>query len=146
MFKASAPFSQAASSIGWFRSAGAPSEAASTSFSTAFHGRFNRGGRLGGRGRAGGGRAGAQQVLVYRQGGRPPEMLDCGSIPAEFAAEEWLEKEFALVSGVSDRRKIHARTGDERDGLQLLLSQDESRLAATADNISAALKRWDGRF
>ena len=82
------------------------------------------------------------KVLVYRQGGRPPEMLDCGSIPAEFAAEEeWLEKEFALVSGVSDlsQNSTPARV-TSATGLQLLLSQDESRLAATADNISAALK------
>lgn len=46
------------------------------------------------------------KILVYRQGGKAPEMLDTGSLPAEFAVEEeWLEKEFALISGVSDLSK-----------------------------------------
>ena len=82
------------------------------------------------------------KVLVYRQGGKAPEMLDCGSVPAEFAAEEeWLEKEFALISGVSDlsQNSTPARV-TSATGLQLLLSQDETRLSATLSAIERAIK------
>lgn len=82
------------------------------------------------------------KVLVYRQGGKAPEMLDCGSVPAEFAAEEaWLEKEFAMISGVSDlsQNSTPARV-TSATGLQLLLSQDDSRLTATMVSIERAIK------
>ncbi len=82
------------------------------------------------------------KVLVYRQGGKAPEMLDCGQIPAEFSAEEeWLEREFAYISGVSDlaQHSTPARV-TSATGLQLLLSQDESRLAATIGSIESAVK------
>ncbi|MBS1400153.1 MAG: hypothetical protein HPZ86_05060 [Clostridia bacterium] len=82
------------------------------------------------------------KVLVYRQGGKPPEMLDCGDVPAQFEEEETrLEKEFVLISGVSDlsQNSTPARV-TSASGLQLLLSQDDSRLAATTDNISRAVK------
>lgn len=82
------------------------------------------------------------KVLVYRQGGKPPEMLDCGKIPSEFKdEEEWLEKEFALISGVSDlsQNSTPVRV-TSATGLQLLLSQDESRLSATVSSIERALK------
>jgi hypothetical protein len=82
------------------------------------------------------------KVLVYRQGGKAPEMLDCGSIPSEFKDEEqWLEKEFALISGVSElvqnSTPVRVTSGV---GLQLLLSQDDSRLSATVTCIERALK------
>ncbi len=82
------------------------------------------------------------KVLVYRQGGNPPAMLDCGSVPAEFAAEEaWLEKEFMIVSGVSDLSQNSMPTGvTSATGLQLLLSQDENRLSATVSSIERAMK------
>ncbi len=82
------------------------------------------------------------KVLVYRQGGKPPEMLDCGSVPSEFQAEEeWLEKEFAKISGVSDLSKDSTPMRvTSATGLQLLLSQDESRLSATVTSIERALK------
>lgn len=82
------------------------------------------------------------RVLVYRQGGKAPEMLDCGSIPSEFKdEEEWLEREFAMISGVSDlsQNSTPARV-TSATGLQLLLSQDESRLSATVTSIERALK------
>lgn len=82
------------------------------------------------------------KVLVYRQGGKAPEMLDCGSVPAEFAAEEaWLEREFAMISGVSDlsQNSTPARV-TSATGLQLLLSQDDSRLTATMVSIERAIK------
>ena len=82
------------------------------------------------------------KVLVYRQGGKAPEMLDCGKMPTEFAAEEeWLEKEFALISGVSDlsQNSTPARV-TSATGLQLFLEQDEARLSATIYNVERAMK------
>ena len=82
------------------------------------------------------------KVLVYRQGGKAPEMLDPGAFPTEFAKEEeWLEKEFSLISGVSDLFKNSTPTGvTSATGLQLLLSQDESRLSGTLRSIENAFK------
>ncbi len=83
------------------------------------------------------------KILVYRQGGKVPEMLDCGNIPNDFKdEEEWLEKEFSLVSGISDlfQSSTPARV-TSATGLQLLLSQDESRLSATVGCIERALKQ-----
>ena len=82
------------------------------------------------------------KVLVYRQGGEPPKMLDCGSVPAQFAEEEkWLEREFELISGVSDLSESSTPTGvTSATGLQLLLAQDESRLAPTLYAIEQATK------
>ena len=82
------------------------------------------------------------KVLVYRQGGKAPEMLDCGDIPNEFKdEEEWLEKEFALISGVSDlsQNSTPVRV-TSATGLQLLLNQDETRLSATIACIERAMK------
>ena len=82
------------------------------------------------------------KVLVYRQGGKAPEMLDCGNIPSEFKdEEEWLEKEFALISGVSDlsQNSTPVRV-TSATGLQLLLNQDETRLSATIVCIERAMK------
>lgn len=82
------------------------------------------------------------KVLVYRQGGKAPEMLDCGNIPSEFKdEEEWLEKEFALISGVSEltQNSTPVRV-TSATGLQLLLSQDEARLSATSACIERAVK------
>ncbi len=82
------------------------------------------------------------KVLVYRQGAKAPELMDCGGFPAEFAKEEeWLEKEFSLVSGVSDlsQNSTPARV-TSATGLQLLISQDDSRLASTIESFDSALK------
>ncbi len=82
------------------------------------------------------------KVLVYRQGGKAPEMLECGNIPNDFKdEEEWLEKEFARISGVSDllQSSTPARV-TSATGLQLLLAQDESRLTATVTGIERAVK------
>ncbi len=82
------------------------------------------------------------KVLVYRQGGKPPQILDCGNVPAEFQKEEeWLEEEFAKISGVSELSKDSTPMRvTSATGLQLLLSQDESRLSATTTSIERALK------
>ncbi len=82
------------------------------------------------------------KVLVYRQGGKPPQLLDCGSVPSEFSVEEeWLEKEFMLISGVSDLSQNSTPTRvTSATGLQLLLAQDENRLSATVGSIERAMK------
>ena len=82
------------------------------------------------------------KVLVYRQGGRAPEMLNCGDIPDDFSKEEeWLEKEFSMVGGVSElsEHSTPARV-TSATGLKLLLAQDEARLSATLSNIERAMK------
>jgi len=82
------------------------------------------------------------KILVYRQGGKAPQMLDCGNIPSEFAEEEaWLEKEFSKISGVSEVTESSTPTRvTSATGLQLLLSQDEARMSATLTGIDAAIK------
>lgn len=82
------------------------------------------------------------KILVYRQGGKAPEMLDCGNVPSEFKdEEEWLEKEFSLISGVSDlsQSSTPARV-TSATGLQLLLAQDDSRLSATVVCFERAVR------
>ena len=82
------------------------------------------------------------KVLVYRQGGKPPEMLDCGSVPSELAdEEEWLEKEFSMISGISElSENSNPARVTSATGLQLLLSQDESRLSASLASQERAMK------
>ncbi len=82
------------------------------------------------------------KVIVFRQGSQPPQILDVGGMPAEFAAEEeWLEKEFTYISGVSDLSRSSTATNvTSATGLQLLLSQDDSRLAATMDSVQQAVQ------
>ncbi len=82
------------------------------------------------------------KILVYRQGGKAPEMLDCGNVPSEFKdEEEWLEKEFSLIGGISDlsQNSTPLRV-TSATGLQLLLSQDESRMTATITEMERAVK------
>ena len=82
------------------------------------------------------------KVLVYRQGAKAPEMLDAGAFPSEFSKEEeWLEKEFSLISGVSDLSKNSTPNSvTSATGLQLLINQDETRLSATLKGIENAFK------
>ena len=80
------------------------------------------------------------KVLVYRQGSQAPQILDVGGMPSEFAAEEeWLEKEFTYISGVSDLSRSSTVTNvTSATGLQLLLSQDDSRMSVTSDSLEHA--------
>ena len=82
------------------------------------------------------------KVIVYRQGAQPPKMLDISGMPAEFAAEEeWLEREFSFISGVSDLARSSTVTNvTSASGLQLMLSQDNSRLSATIDSMERAVQ------
>jgi hypothetical protein len=83
------------------------------------------------------------KVLVYRQGGTPPEMLTLGSVPAEFSEEEdRLIDEFAKISGTGDiTQKVSSFTSvTSATGLQLIIEQDESRLNICYEQIKSALK------
>ena len=82
------------------------------------------------------------KILVYRQGGKAPEMLECGEIPKEFQKEEeWLEKEFTLISGVSDLSQNSMPSSvTSASGLRLLLNEDNARISVTTENLCEAMK------
>ncbi len=82
------------------------------------------------------------KVLVYRQGAKAPEMLDCGSVPAEFSEEEaWLEREFEVIGGVSELMQNSSPTRvTSATGLQILLSHDDSKLSVTSGSMHRAMK------
>lgn len=83
------------------------------------------------------------KILVYRQGATPPHMLDCGAVPAEFAAEETrLLNEFTQVSGVSEimRSSQAASTTMSGIALQLLIEQDDTRLSLSAEHVRIAAR------
>lgn len=84
------------------------------------------------------------KVIVYRQGGTPPQMLTLGSVPAEFTQEEErLEEEFSKISGTNDlTQKANAFTSvTSATGLQLLIEQDDARLNVSCDQIKGALRK-----
>lgn len=84
------------------------------------------------------------KVIVYRQGARPPEMMQTGAVPAEFGAEEEnLLAEFAKISGtgsLSDNADGFAGI-TSATGLQLIIDQDETRLDYTYRQIKRAIQR-----
>lgn len=83
------------------------------------------------------------KILVYRQGGKPPEALQLGSVPAEFSDEEGtLALEFAKVSGTNDlSENADSFAGvTSATGLQLILEQDEIRMENAYSEIKRALK------
>ena len=83
------------------------------------------------------------KILVYRQGGRPPEMLTLGSVPAEFAQEEQnLLNEFSNVSGTGElTENVSGFSGiTSATGLQLIIEQDEERMEFAYQQIKRALK------
>lgn len=83
------------------------------------------------------------KILVYRQGARPPEMLDAGNVPKEFGNEEEnLLIEFTKVSGTGDLvENADSFAGiTSATGLQLILDQDEAKLDYTYRQIKRALQ------
>ena len=83
------------------------------------------------------------KIIVYRQGGKPPEMLTLGSVPSEFASEEEnLVKEFSKVSGTGDiTENADGFAGvTSATGLQLILEQDEERMDYSRSQIKRALQ------
>lgn len=83
------------------------------------------------------------KVIVYRQGANLPRLLSSGSVPDDFNLEEQrLLSEFLQVSGVSEfMRNSRTQTGlTSGVALQLLIEQDDTRLAVSAEQIRGAIK------
>lgn len=83
------------------------------------------------------------KVVVYRQGSRPPQMMECGRVPNEFTYEEdRLLSEFVMISGVSEVMRNSGTPKSITSGvaISLLIEQDDTRLALTAENIREAVK------
>jgi hypothetical protein len=83
------------------------------------------------------------KVIVYRQGGTPPEMLTLGNVPSEFGEEEKnILSEFTKVAGtgnISDNGTSYAGI-TSATGLQLIIDQDDQRLNLTYNGMKRALK------
>ncbi len=83
------------------------------------------------------------KILVYRQGATPPRMIDCGSVPSGFDAEEArLLNEFTQVSGVSEIMRSSSAASSATSGvaLQLLIEQDDTRLSLSAEYVRVAAR------
>ena len=83
------------------------------------------------------------KVIVYRQGARPPEIMNSNSVPIDFSyEEERLINEFVTISGTSEVSRNSDIRNSTMSGaaLELLIEQDETRLSVTADSIRNAIK------
>lgn len=83
------------------------------------------------------------KVIVYRQGGKPPETLSLGSLPAGFGEEEKnLLDEFVKVSGTGElSQNADSYAGvTSATGLQLIIEQDEEKLECSYQQIKRAVK------
>ncbi len=83
------------------------------------------------------------KVIVYRQGGKPPEMLTFGTIPSGFAEEEKnLLDEFAKIAGTGElTQNADSFSGvTSATGLQLIIEQDEEKLESAYQQIKRAVK------
>lgn len=84
------------------------------------------------------------KVVVYRQGSTPPIMLSPTQVPSEFSREEEkLLNEFVMISGVSEVTTYSQVPANVASGtaISLLLEQDDTRIALTADNLRESIKR-----
>lgn len=84
------------------------------------------------------------KILVYRQGSAPPVLLNAGQVPAEFSREEEkLLNEFVMISGVSEVTTYSQVPSNVSSGtaISLLLEQDDTRIALTADSLRETVKR-----
>ena len=83
------------------------------------------------------------KILVYRQGSTPPSFMQAGSVPSDLSNEEdRLLQEFQLISGVSDlmrNSKVLNASNMSGVAIQLLIEQDDSRLASSSDQIRFAV-------
>lgn len=82
------------------------------------------------------------KVLVYRQGGKAPAIMNTPEINADFQAEEErLIDEFKNLAGVSDLLS-HSENYTNMSGtaLQLLIEQDDNRVSTAIDSAKQALK------
>ena len=81
------------------------------------------------------------KILVYRQGGKAPELMNEFTMPADFAAEEEnLINEFVRISGVSDVTSSTSRSMVKSGtALEILIEQDNARMAVHAETIRAGI-------
>ncbi len=77
------------------------------------------------------------KILVYRQGGKAPELMTEFTMPANFAEEEEnLINEFVRISGVSDITSSTTRTMiTSGTALEIFIEQDGARMAVHAGII-----------
>ncbi len=83
------------------------------------------------------------KIIVYRQGARPPEIMNSNSVPADFTyEEERLAREFVTISGTSEISRSYDISQATMSGtaLELLIEQDETRLSVTSDSVRNAVK------
>lgn len=83
------------------------------------------------------------KILVYRQGGTPPQMLSLGNVPEEFwKEEESLLSEFFRISGTSElSEKADGFSGvTSATGLQLIIEQDDARLNIAYQSLKQAVR------
>ena len=82
------------------------------------------------------------KVLVYRQGGQAPTIMETPDIHADFKAEEErLMDEFKNLAGVSDLMDDSENyTNLSGTALQLLIEQDDNRVISAIDSAKQALK------
>lgn len=83
------------------------------------------------------------KVLVYRQGATPPKYMANTAVPIDFQREEEkLLNEIMLISGTSDILRDASAYSSNISGvaLQLLIEQDESRLANSSEKIKDCIK------
>ena len=82
------------------------------------------------------------KVLVYRQGGQAPTIMETPDIHADFEAEEErLMNEFKNLAGVSDLMDNSENyTNLSGTALQLLIEQDDNRVISAIDSAKQALK------
>ncbi|MGN1042023.1 MAG: hypothetical protein ACI4SK_00915, partial [Christensenellales bacterium] len=81
------------------------------------------------------------KIIVYRQGSNMPVLLNMGSVPDDFNAEETrLLNEFVTVSGVSDFLTSSTIASSNLSGvaLNLIIEQDNNRLSVTTGSIRRA--------
>ncbi len=82
------------------------------------------------------------KVLVYRQGASEPKYLQGESLPSGIEKEEAnLLDEFKSISGVSDLLSAGSLSSQMSGvAIELMISQDETRLNASIDSINSSVK------
>jgi len=83
------------------------------------------------------------KIIVYRNGSTPPKFLDPGQIPEDFEKEE--SKLLTELNNLSCISEISTNTTlpsgiNSGTAISLLVEEDESRLAFTAENLKNSIK------
>jgi len=83
------------------------------------------------------------KILVYRQGSPLPEFIQSDRLPVDFAnEEERILEEFTVISGVSDfMRSSNSYKASSGTAINLLLEQDNSRMAVSSEQVNSALRK-----